>query len=262
MALKDAGAGGEFRGKVGLVTGAARGLGAHLVRELNARGAAVAFSYLSSRKAADELTASLDAGPGVLALPADVSREADAKKLVDETVARFGRLDFLVNNASYSNDDLWKAPIEAVPSAEFARVLEVDLLGPFNMCKHAAPQMRKQKFGRIVNFSSAGAIAGDETMVAYNAAKVGVVGLTRTLARALAPDGVTVNAIAPGSIDTGWIERWKLTPADMEETLKEIPARRIGQPEDVLHAVLFLLSAKAGYVTGQTLGVDGGVTHV
>ena len=244
-----------------LVTGAARGLGADVVRELHDRGAAVAFSYLSSSKPAEELAKQLAGGPGVYSVRADVSREADAKRLVEETVQRFGRLDILVNNASYSNDALWKAPIEKVSSEEFSKVFSVDLLGAFHMCKHAAPAMRRKKFGRIVNFSSAGSIAGDETMVAYNPAKVGVVGLTRTLARAFAKDGITVNAVAPGSIDTGWIERWKLTPADLKETVKEIPMGRVGQPADVVHAVLFLASEKAGYITGQTLAIDGGVTY-
>jgi 3-oxoacyl-[acyl-carrier protein] reductase len=260
-ALKQRKGSGEFAGRVALITGAARGLGAHLVEELNARGAAVAFSYLSSGAAAHELIGRLDPGPGLIARRADVSKEAQAKALVDSTVKAFGRIDMLVNNASYSNDDLWKAPLDKVPSGEFERVLQVDLVGPFNMSKFCVPVMAKHKFGRIVNFSSAGALGGDDTMIAYNAAKVGVVGLTRTLARAVARDGITVNAVAPGSIDTGWIERWKLTQADLKETLSEIPVGRIGTPADVVHAVLFLLSKEAGYITGQTLPVDGGVTH-
>lgn len=251
----------EFSGRVALVTGAARGLGADLVRELAARGAKVALSYLSSKDAADALVEELGGAGRVQAMKADVSREKDAKALVSGAARRFGRVDFLVNNASYSNDALWKAPIERVPTSEFERVLAVDLVGTFNMCKHAAPHMRRRKFGRIVNFSSAGSLAGDETMVAYNPAKVGVVGLTRTLARAFAPDGITVNAVAPGSIDTGWIKRWKLSEKDLEETVKEIPMGRVGLPSDVVHAVLFLLSDRAGFITGQTLPVDGGVTH-
>ncbi len=221
----------------------------------------MAFSYLSSGAASDELIAKLDPSPGVIARKADVSKEAEAKALVAATVKAFGRLDMLVNNASYSNDDLWKAPLEKVPTSEFERALQVDLVGSFNMSKFAVRAMRKHRFGRIVNFSSAGALAGDDTMIAYNPAKVGVVGLTRTLARAVARDGITVNAVAPGSIDTGWIERWKLTPSDLKETLDEIPVGHIGTPADVVHAVLFLLSERAGFITGQTLPVDGGVTH-
>ena len=249
-----------FEGRVALVTGAARGLGAELVRSLHAEGAAVAFSYLSSKGPAEALVAELGGERRALAVRADVSRETEARKLVAAAVQKFGRLDCLVNNASYSDNGLWKAPLEGIDSRKFARVLEVDVLGTFNMCKHAARPMREGKFGRIVNFSSAGSIAGDETMVAYNPAKVAVVGLTRTLARALAPDGITVNAVAPGSIDTGWIERWGLSKKDLRETLAEIPLGRLGAPADVVHAVLFLLSERAGFITGQTLPVDGGVT--
>jgi 3-oxoacyl-[acyl-carrier protein] reductase len=250
-----------FAGRVGLVTGAARGMGAEILRDLSARGARVAFSYLSSKEEADALVKELGGSKRALARKADVSVEGQARDLVKAARAAFGRLDFLVNNASYSSDALWKARIEDIPTPEFERVLAVDLVGTFNMCKHVAPIMRKQRFGRIVNFSSAGSIAGDDTMIAYNPAKVGVVGLTRTLARAFAKDGVTVNAVAPGSIDTGWVKRWKLSPKDLEETLKEIPVGRIGLPADIVHAVLFLLSDRAGFITGQTLPVDGGVTY-
>jgi acetoacetyl-CoA reductase/3-oxoacyl-[acyl-carrier protein] reductase len=249
---------GEFAGRVAIVTGAARGLGADVVRALHGKGATVAFSYLSSKDAARALEAELGAGR-VAGWRADVSKEGQARAFASAVAKRFGRIDLLVNNASYSNDALWNARIEKVPTQEFERVLAVDLVGSFNMSKCAVPVMRRRRYGRIVNFSSAGSLGGDETMIAYNAAKVGIVGLTRTLARAEARNGITVNAIAPGSIDTGWIKRWGLTRKDLKETLKEIPVGRLGQPQDAVHAVLFLLSERAGFITGQTIRVDGGV---
>lgn len=245
-------------GKVAVVTGAARGIGAEICRRLNRDGATVAFTYLTSEPEAKALEKQLSENNPARGLRVDVSDPRQVPPLFHDVYREFRRVDYLVNNASYNVPGLWKVPLEILRIDDWDRLLAVDLTGTFLCCRAAAPLMRKSGGGVIVNFASSAALLGDETTWAYNAAKVGVVGLTRSLARLLAPQ-IRVNAIAPGSIDSGWVKKWSLSAKDIQDLKRTTLLRRIGTPGDIAGVVAFLLSDRASYVTGQTLCVDGGM---
>jgi NAD(P)-dependent dehydrogenase (short-subunit alcohol dehydrogenase family) len=189
----------------------------------------------------------------------DVSAGGDVRKLIDFVAEKFGRLDVLVNNASFSSPRLWRPDPSEINDDDWLRALSVDLTGTFYCCKHAIPLMRRTGHGRIINFSSAGAARGDTDTLAYNPGKAGVEGLTRVLARALAP-AIQVNTVAPGSIDTGWTTRWQI-PESQVATFDAIrsASRRFGTADEVAYLVKFLVSDDAAYITGQTIAIDGGV---
>ncbi len=247
----------DLRGRVALVTGGSRGIGRAVCEALVRDGARVAVNYRTSEREARALVRRL--GPRVGAFRADVSSRREAEAMVSAVQRKWGRLDILVNAASYSSPRGWKARLEDLDPGEFMRTLEVDLMGTLLCCRAVAPFMRRRNYGKIVNFASAAAIAGDPTTLLYAGAKMGIVGLTRALARELAP-AIRVNAVAPGSIRTGWLEEWKLTARDRAGLLREIPLRRIGSPEEVADVVRFLAGPRSDFVTGQTWVVDGGVT--
>ncbi|HJA62799.1 MAG TPA: 3-oxoacyl-[acyl-carrier-protein] reductase [Candidatus Intestinimonas stercoravium] len=244
----------DLNGRYALVTGGSRGIGRAICLELAARGAAVAVNYAGNAAAAEETVEACKAlGVDAFALQADVADAAACEAMVKETIARFGRLDILVNNAGITRDGL----MLTMKEADWDAVLDTNLKGAFHCMKAAYRPMMKQKYGRIVNLSSIVGLRGNAGQANYAASKAGLIGLTKSLAKELAARNVTVNAVAPGFIDTDMTAA--LPEKAREAMLSTIPMGRLGQAEDVARAVAFFAGEGAGYVTGQVLCVDGGM---
>jgi 3-oxoacyl-[acyl-carrier protein] reductase len=241
----------KLQGKVALVTGSARGIGKAIAARLQQEGAVVVLNDIL----AAELEASHREGIGVEFHVADVSVRSEVEAMVEQVVARHGRLDILVNNAGVEP----KASLLEMTDEQWDRAIAVNLTGVFLCTQVAARQMVKQgEGGRIIQISS---IAGKNFLANcsnYCASKAGVIGFTREAARELAAYGITVNAVCPGVIETEMTAAARANPAMMEKWMREIPARRLGQPEEVASLVAFLASPEAAYITGQALNIDGG----
>jgi len=246
----------DLEGKVALVTGASRGIGAAIARKLAAEGASVCVNYYPTLKdEAEELARELtDSGVRAVALPGDVTSPADCEAVVSGCVEALGAIDVLVNNAGITRDGL----IVRMSDEDWAAVISTNLTGVFNMTRAAAKVMMKARHGSIVNIASVVGIMGNAGQANYSAAKAGVIGLTKTTARELAGRGVRANAVAPGFIETDMTA--KLPEAVREAARATIAMGRFGGPEDVAAVVSFLASDEAAYVTGQVLAVDGGMT--
>jgi 3-oxoacyl-[acyl-carrier protein] reductase len=245
----------NLSGKTALVTGGSRGIGRAIVQELARAGARVAFVYQSNTAAAEQLIAELrEHQADVVGLQADVSSKAAADDVVQKVIERFGKLDILVNNAGIIRDTL----LAMMSEEQWQAVINTNLTSVFNFCQAATRPMMSARYGRIVNMSSVASEFGNKGQTNYAASKGGVEGFTRCLAKELASRGVTVNAVAPGFIATDMTAA--VRNAAEAEIKKAIPARRLGQPEDIAQAVLFLASDCASYITGQVLKVDGGLT--
>jgi len=244
----------DLANRTAIVTGGAVGIGRAIVLELVRRGANVVVNYHSSAAAAETLAAEVSAlGGKAVVVQADVALHADAKKIVDAAVAAFGGLDILVNNAGVIADNL----LLRMTEEQFDKVVGTDLKGVWNLCRHALKPLLKSPCGRIVNISSVSGILGNPGQTNYSAAKAGVIGLSKALAREVAGRGVTVNVVAPGFIDTAMTAA--MPPEAIEKWKEQIPLKRIGTPEDVAKAVAFLASPDAAYITGHVLAVDGGI---
>jgi 3-oxoacyl-[acyl-carrier protein] reductase len=242
----------QLTGKVAIVTGASRGIGKATALALAAAGAAVVVNYASSSGAADAVVAAITGQGGqAIALKADVSQEAEVEAMFAATIAQFGRVDVLVNNAGITRDTL----LLRMKLEDWQAVIDLNLTGVFLCTRAASKIMLKQKSGRIINITSVAGQMGNPGQANYSAAKAGVIGFTRTVARELASRGITVNAVAPGFIATDMTN-----DLNAEPILAMIPLNRYGQPEDIAGMIEFLAAAPAaGYITGQVFNVDGGM---
>ena len=243
-----------LKDKVAIVTGGTRGIGRAIALKLADQGANIVINYRNSDKEAEELKAILEEkGVKVLTVKCDISNFEDSKNLMDKCKEVFGKIDILVNNAGITKDTL----IMRMKEEDFDNVIDVNLKGTFNCAKHASAIMLKQRFGKIINMTSVVGIAGNAGQVNYAASKAGVIGLTKSLAKELGSRGITVNAVAPGFINTDMTA--SLSEKVKEEASKNIPLKRLGDPEDVANLVRFLASDAANYITGQVINVDGGM---
>ena len=243
-----------LKDKVALVTGGSRGLGRAIALKLAENGASVAIFYAGNAQKAAETVAEAEAlGAKARAYQVNVADFAAVEEAVKAVKADFGGVDILVNNAGITRDNL----ILRLTEEDFDAVLDANLKGAFLCCKEAARRMVRQRYGRIVNLSSVVALRGNAGQTNYAASKAGLIGLTKSLARELASRNVTVNAVAPGFIETDMTAA--LPEAVRAEMAKGIPAGRAGSPEDVANAVAFFTAEQSSYLTGQVLCVDGGM---
>ena len=247
---------GRLEGRVALVTGAAQGIGAAFAKGLEAEGAKVAISDLDSGQTVVDIIK--QAGGEAIDAPCDVSDEAAAKAAVAQTVEAFGRLDILVNNAAIFTQ-VERKNFDDISVDEWDRVSAVNIKGVWLMAKAAVPEMRKNKYGKIISISSGRAFKGSTHFLHYDASKAAVVGITRSLARELGEDNICVNAIAPGATASENVLARTLTKgASMEGTVATRALKRVETPEDLVGACVFLASPDSDFMTGQSLVVDGG----
>ncbi len=244
----------RFENKIVLVTGAGRGIGASIAKRFASEGAEVIVNYSGNDEAAqktvDEITAT---GGQAQKYKCSVNDSESVKVMIDEIIKKFGRIDILVNNTGITKDGL----MLRMTDEDFDRVIDVNLKGTFNCTKYVSKYMLKQKSGKIINISSVVGLSGNAGQVNYSASKAGIIGITKSAAKELSSRGITVNAVAPGYVDTDMTK--VLSDNIRNEILKNIPLQRMGNVEDISNCVAFLASEDASYITGQVISVDGGM---
>jgi 3-oxoacyl-[acyl-carrier protein] reductase len=245
----------KLNGRVALVTGGSRGIGRAIVLRLARAGAKVGFVYHSNRAAADALIAELNAEHcDVLALQGDAAKKPEVDRIIEQVLAKWERIDILVNNAGIVRDGL----LATMTSEQWQEVIDTNLTSVFNFCQAVTRPMMSARYGRIVNMSSVAADYSNPGQANYAASKAGVVGFTRCMATELAKRNITVNAVAPGFIETDMTQA--VMSAAGDQIKKAIPVKRLGKPDDVAYAVHCLVTEEAGYITGQVVKVDGGLS--
>ncbi|PAY18178.1 3-oxoacyl-[acyl-carrier-protein] reductase [Rhodopirellula sp. SM50] len=244
----------DLSGQVAIVTGASQGLGKAVAVALAMNGATVACMARNAEKLAATVADIEAVGGKGIALACDVTDRAATAAAIEGVAKEHGRLDILVNSAGITRDKTMRG----MSDDEWDSVIATNLTSCFVCCRAAAGIMRKKKYGRIINMASISGLIGNQGQANYSASKAGMIGMTRTMSKELVNRGVTVNAVAPGFIASDMTDA--IPAGILDEVIKTIPAKRIGNPEDVAAAVLFLASPAAGYISGQTIVVDGGIT--
>jgi 3-oxoacyl-[acyl-carrier protein] reductase len=243
----------DLTDKVALVTGGSRGIGRAISLALAAHGARIAINYASNAAAAEATVRDAGGEGAAIAIQGDVAQAAEAAAVVERSIAAFGRLDILINNAGVTGDDL----ILRMSEGSWDKVIDTNLKGTFNVTKPALRGMVRQRWGRVISVSSVAGIVGNAGQANYSAAKAGIIGFTKAIAKEVASRNITANVIAPGFIDTEMTE--SLTDAQRAEIMKMVAAGRTGTPADVAPAAVFLASDEAAYISGHVLTVDGGL---
>lgn len=245
---------GSFKGKTVIVTGGNTGIGREICIQFAMKKANVVINYLYDEELAFDLLNHVEnlGGKGIV-VKGDVSNFTESKLIIDTAIDSFGKVDILINNSGITRDNLMMRMSES----EFDSVINVNLKGTWNMCKHVTRHMLKNRSGRIINIASVVGIMGNAGQANYVASKAGIIGLTKTLSKEFGPRGVTANAIAPGFIQTKMTD--SLTDEVKESYVKQIPLQRFGTSTDIANAALFLASDQASYITGQVISVNGGM---
>jgi 3-oxoacyl-[acyl-carrier protein] reductase len=245
---------GQLDGRVAVVTGSSRGIGRAIALELAQRGAKVVINYNSNSAAADEVVKRIEANGGeAIAVQANVADFDQAEALIKTAVDAYGQIDILVNNAGITRDNL----IARLKEDDWDAVIGTNLKSAWNCCKHVTRPMMRKRYGRIINVTSVSGVAGQIGQTNYSASKAGMIGLTKSLAREVATRNITVNAVAPGFVETEMTE--ELDEALTQQIIDHTPMQRFGSVEDIAYAVAFFASEEASFVTGQVLLVDGGL---